>query len=111
MTCPNCLEQKFTFSHIEGVIIAECLFCGHDIAWEKKGWKPKKYKERPLHHPKPVAEYEIRNGHRYLKIDGEFKLVELRRFYKGPNSNKTWLKVCVVGSKEYKNSYSVNGIL
>lgn len=77
--CNKCFENKWKYKFVEGIIIATCQICDNEIQFEarkKKSIKPE--------HLRPVAEYQIRNGKRFLKINGKFTEVYLNQ------DNKSW---------------------
>ena len=56
-------------------VVATCDICGNEVEFGHKNIK---------HHFEELkAEYEIRKGKRFLKIDGEFKEVYLKKLKKG----------------------------
>jgi len=75
---------KFGFNDETRLVTAVCNVCGNKVEFKAKPRKP--------YDPNRVgakAEYEMRDGKRFLKIDGEFKEVGLYNF------GKFW-RVCPV---------------
>lgn len=97
--CTKCLENNWEIKskrEIDEVkqikikwIVATCNLCGNEVEFGHKQTKLK---------PGLVAEYEIRNGKRFLKIDGIFREVDLFKVNKKgvKDSNGKFMRVLPV---------------
>ena len=85
--CRKCLNNNWKFRKEREIldngtqnkwIVATCNFCGEDVEFG--------HKNIPHHFGQEKAEYKIKKGKRYLKIEGKFKEVYLK--YKQDGSFK-----------------------
>jgi DNA polymerase II large subunit len=78
-SCRNCLENKWSYKFVDGWVKAECQICGNEVEFKVK---KERTEEELRNWNGPVAEYQIRNGKRFLKIDGTFQEVGLKKIGK-----------------------------
>lgn len=72
--CVKCKTNKwkYNFKDEERLVIATCINCNAIVKFKAKPRKP-----LDPNKIEACAEYEIKKGKRYLKINGEFKEVDL----------------------------------
>lgn len=77
--CDKCLENRWEFKTIreedEKFTRATCILCGNEVDFNFKKVQVNKIEAK--------AEYKIKDGKRFLKIDGEYKEVGLEKTKKG----------------------------
>ena len=103
--CKTCKTNKWKYGFNDETrkVQAICLACGEVVEFNAKPRKPE-----DLDKIEACAEYEIRDGKHFLKIDGEFVEVEICKVNKKGQRDKSgkFMRVMpVIGNKITKIPY------
>lgn len=93
--CEICSENSWSFKYEandnSGMIYALCDNCGHEISFKARERKRVIPQKGVKAKEQTKAEYKIIDGKRFLKILGEYKEVELKKFF--DKNGRSFLKV------------------